>query len=73
MKISLIQDLAAFLHVHIFEREGKIYTLDNKRLYSFEQAEINIPYQKLDATPKRELFKFTTTNDGASINICKGK
>ena len=47
--------------IRIVERGGKIFSLDNRRLYSFEQAGIDIPYQKLDVIPKRELFKFTTT------------
>lgn len=58
--------------VRIVERDGKIFTLDNRRLYSFEQALQDIPYQKLDAIPKRELFKFTTANDGTSLMIRKG-
>jgi hypothetical protein len=59
--------------VRIVEREGKIFTLDNRRLYGFEQAGVDIPYIKLDAIPKRELFKFTTTNDGTSILMRKGQ
>jgi hypothetical protein len=55
------------------ERDGGVYTLDNRRLYSFEQAEVNVPYQKLDAIPKRELFKFTTENQGTSIIIHRGQ
>ena len=64
---------ATISSVRIFQHDGKIFTLDNRRLYSFEQAGTDIPYQKLDAIPKRELFKFTTTNDGTSIIIRKGK
>jgi hypothetical protein len=66
-------DTAAIDPVRIVQRDGKIFSLDNRRLYSFEQAGIDIPYQKLDVIPKRELFKFTTTNDGTSIIIRKGK
>ncbi len=50
-----------------------IFTLDNRRLYAFQKAGVEVPYQKLDAIPKRELFKFTTQNDGASILIRQGK
>ncbi|GBF58727.1 hypothetical protein PbB2_02415 [Candidatus Phycosocius bacilliformis] len=46
-----------------------IFTLDNRRLYAFQKAGVEVPYQKLDAVPKRQMFKFTTTNNGASINI----
>jgi hypothetical protein len=59
--------------IRIFEKDGKIFTLDNRRLYSYKQVDINIPYQKFDAVPKRELFKFTTTNEGTSITIRNGK
>ncbi|RMH87396.1 hypothetical protein EBB59_13095 [Lysobacter pythonis] len=55
--------------VRIVQRDGKVFTLDNRRLHSFERAGINITYQKLDKIPRRELFKFTTTNDGTSILI----
>lgn len=53
--------------------KNQIFTLDNRRLYSFEQAGIEIPYQKLEVIPKRELFKFNTMNDGTSVIIRKGK
>ena len=59
--------------VRLVEREGKIFTLDNRRLSGFEQAGVFVPYTKLDAIPKRELFKFTTTNDGTSILMRKGQ
>lgn len=59
--------------IRIVQRDGNIYTLDNRRLYGFEQAGVDIPYQKLDAIPKRELFKFSTTNEGTSLVIRKGK
>jgi hypothetical protein len=50
-----------------------IYTLDNRRLYSFQQAGIDIPYQTLDSVPSSQLFKFTTQNNGTSILIRGGK
>ncbi|HEY1057147.1 MAG TPA: RHS repeat-associated core domain-containing protein [Limnobacter sp.] len=77
---DFIQDLrvgeinpAAIDPVRIVQRDGKIFTLDNRRLYGFERAGIDIPYQKLDTIPKRELFKFSTMNDGTSITIRKGR
>ncbi|UJB31012.1 hypothetical protein [Chromobacterium sp. Beijing] len=63
----------AIAPIRIVERSGKIFTLDNRRLYGFEQAGINVPYEKLDVVPKRELFKFSTENDGVSISIRRGK
>ena len=55
--------------IRIVEREGKIFTLDNRRLSAFQEAGIPIRYERLDSVPKRELFKFTTKNDGVSIEI----
>lgn len=50
-----------------------IHTLDNRRLYAFQQAYyragVEIPYQKLDSVSKNQLFKFTTQNNGESIVI----
>ena len=63
--------------IRIVEKDGYVYTLDNRRLYGFQQAypklKIDIPYIKLDDIPKQQLFKFTTKNNGTSINIRKGK
>lgn len=57
--------------IRIFEKDGVLYTLDNRRLYAFQQAGIeNIPYQW--ATSKEianEAWKFTTTNGGVSIEV----
>lgn len=55
--------------IRIVEREGNIFTLDNRRLQTFQEAGLPIRYEKLDSVPRRELFKFTTTNDGTSIKI----
>ena len=55
--------------IRIVERAGKIYTLDNRRLYAYQQANIEIHYIKLDRIPQKELFKFSTTNEGTSINV----
>ena len=53
-----------------------VYTLDNRRLYGFQQAYeqtgFNIPYQKLDSVPSQQLFKFTTQNNGTLIIIRRG-
>ncbi|MEC3881428.1 hypothetical protein [Parapedobacter sp. 10938] len=55
--------------IRIVEKDGLIYTLDNRRLKAFQDAGIPVNYQKLDAIPPSEQFKFTTTNQGASIEI----
>ena len=55
--------------IRLVERNGKIFTLDNRRLKAFQEAGIEIPYQLLEKIPKREMFKFTTINDGIDIII----
>ena len=59
--------------IRITEVEGKLFTLDNRRLEAFRRAGIDIPYRW--ATPEelaREGWKFTTTNEGITI-IVKGQ
>jgi hypothetical protein len=62
--------------IRIVEKDGMIYTLDNRRLYGFQQVYektgFDIPYQKLENVPSQQLFKFTTQNDGMSILIRRG-
>jgi hypothetical protein len=51
-------------------RDGTYYTLDNRRLWAFQQAGANVPYRL--ATPAEaaaEAWKFTTTNGGTSITV----
>ena len=76
-----IEDLAAGLRngsvnpanvppIRLVEREGSLFTLDNRRLWSFQQAEVPIPYRM--ATPQEaaaEAWKFTTQNGGTSIRL----
>jgi len=66
-------DPASISPIRIVEKDGMVFTLDNRRLYAFQKAGLDVPYQKLDAIPKRELFKFTTQNDGVSIRIRQGQ
>ena len=61
------QDVPA---LRIFERDGKLYTLDNRRLEAFRRAGVDVPVRM--ATPQEvteEGWKFTTTNDGLAIRI----
>jgi hypothetical protein len=56
--------------IRIVERNGKLYTLDNRRLEAFRRANADVPYRI--ATPEEvrsESWKFTTTNDGSSIRV----
>ena len=58
--------------IRLVEKDGMIFTLDNRRLYSFQKAEVEVPYIKLDNIPKRQQFKFSTENNGVDI-LVKGK
>ena len=57
--------------IRIFEKDGVIYSLDNRRLYAFKEAGIdNINY--VWATPKEianEAWKMTTNNGGVTIRV----
>jgi hypothetical protein len=56
--------------IRVFEREGKLFTLDNRRLEAFRRAGVDVPVRM--ATPQEiaeEAWKFTTPNDGVSIRI----
>ncbi len=59
--------------IRIVDRDGVKYTLDNRRLAAFQQADMNVPARM--ATPQevaRDAFKFTTKNEGTSIRIRGG-
>ena len=75
-----VEDLAAKLKagqvdpstippIRIVVKDGKVFTLDNRRLRAFQEAGIDIPFERLDSIPKSELFKFTTKTDGVDIII----
>ena len=56
--------------IRLVERDGQLFTLDNRRLEAFRRAGVDVPYRM--ATPEeaaRESWKFTTRNDGVSIRI----
>ena len=59
--------------VRLVERNGQLFSLDNRRLWSFQQAQVPIPYRM--ATPQEaaaEAWKFTTQNEGVSILLRGG-
>src|SRR5580765_4603712 len=76
-----IEDLAAGLKsgavpaaevppLRLVEREGNLFTLDNRRLEAFRRAGVEMPWRM--ATPDEiaaEGWKFTTTNDGVSVRV----
>ncbi len=55
--------------IRIVEKDGEVFTLDNRRLKAFQDTGVAVPFQKLDDIPENELDKFTTRNDGTSITI----
>lgn len=66
-------DPSAFPPIRVFERGGVLYTLDNRRLFAFQQAGLQI--RAVWATAEevaREAWKFTTQTDGLSIVVRGG-
>ena len=57
--------------IRIVEKDGLIYSLDNRRLKAFQDAGLPIQYEKLDNIPENELRKFTTKNEGVSVRVRK--
>ncbi|MEK6153140.1 RHS repeat-associated core domain-containing protein [Flavobacteriaceae bacterium 3-367] len=57
--------------IRITEKDGKIFTLDNRRLKAFQDAKVDINFKKVDFKDlsKNDLKKFTTKNGGESIKI----
>jgi hypothetical protein len=53
--------------IRIVEKDGQIFSLDNRRLHAFQEAGIDIPFVKLDRVPRKERKKFSTENRGESI------
>lgn len=59
--------------IRIFEKDGFIFTLDNRRLYVFQQT--GVPIKTVPATPQeiaKGAWKFTTQNHGKSARIRGG-
>jgi RHS repeat-associated protein len=74
---SLVDDLKAgkttagdVPPIRVFEKDGKIFTLDNRRLKAFQEA--GIPIRTIKATPKEianESWKMTTKTDGLTTKV----
>lgn len=59
--------------IRVVERDGLLFSLDNRRLAAFQRAGVDVPYRF--ATPEEiasEAYKFTTRNAGVSIRIRGG-
>ena len=59
--------------IRLVEKDNMIFTLDNRRLKAYQEAGVDIPYVKLDKVPTEELDKFSTKNNGVSIEFKKPK
>lgn len=59
--------------IKIVEKDGKIYSLDNRRLKAFQDAGVDIHYEKvkLEDLSKNDMKKFSTENEGTSVEIRK--
>jgi RHS repeat-associated protein len=56
--------------IRLVEREGALFTLDNRRLEAFQRAGVDIPYRMATASEAAaEGWKFTTTTGGTSVRI----
>ncbi len=56
--------------IRLVEKDGALFTIDNRRLSAFQQAGVPIRYRM--ATPQEiaaNLWKFTTKNGGTSVRI----
>jgi filamentous hemagglutinin len=59
--------------IRVFEKDGKIYSLDNRRLKAFQEA--GAPIRTVPATPQEianEAWKMTTKTDGLTIKVRDG-
>ncbi|WP_032927083.1 SpvB/TcaC N-terminal domain-containing protein [Leptospira santarosai] len=59
--------------IRLVNKEGQLFSLDNRRLAAFKAAEKNVPYRM--ATKEeiaKESYKFSSKNNGESIRV-KGK
>ncbi|SCL30352.1 intein C-terminal splicing region/RHS repeat-associated core domain-containing protein [Micromonospora nigra] len=59
--------------IRLVDKEGKLYTLDNRRLVAYQKAGIEVPYRMATGAEIRKEWrkKFTTQTDGIGILIRK--
>jgi hypothetical protein len=61
---------SAFPPIRVVSHDSRVYTLDNRRLYAFQVAGVDIGYEKVSPKPVDEWnSKYTTKNNGASIRV----
>jgi hypothetical protein len=56
--------------LRLMDRNGDLYTLDNRRLMAFRRAGKEIPWRMAsDEEIAAEIWKFTTMNEGSSVRV----
>lgn len=59
--------------IRLVERDGKLFTMDNRRLVAFQQARIPVAYRMASVEEAaNEAWKFTTMSEGRSIQLSLG-
>ena len=59
--------------IRTFTRDGQLFSLDNRRLFAFQQAGVKIRTVPATASEiANEAFKFTSKNGGTSIRVRGG-
>ena len=53
------------------ERDGNLFTLDNRRLVAFQRTGVEVPYRMATSRETQREFtkKFSTTTEGIGIRI----
>ena len=65
-------DVSEIPPIRIFEVNGQLFTLDNRRHYAFKKAGVPIKTVPATATEiQKESYKFSTANGGVDINVRK--
>jgi len=63
--------------IRLFWKDGKIYSLDNRRLATFQESGRDVPYRMATRREVKndieEGNKFSTLNDGVSIRVRRGR
>ena len=56
--------------IRLLEKDGQLFTLDNRRLETFRRAGVDIPYKMATSQEiASQGWKFTTRNGGKSIRV----
>ena len=60
--------------IRVLERGGMLFALDNRRLWASREAGADAPSRMATDDGRRaEAWKFTTTNNGASVRVTRGR